>query len=280
MAQGHESRRINEEPSMAAPDFSCTLADQTVMEGLRVVLSCCGKGDPQPNMTWYHQGHEVVSNQRVTFMQDGENLSLVLQSALLSDQGCFQCVLCNCAGKASCQGHLQVIAAVPIPIEDAPLVEKVTCEAIVLSWKPPKIFMALTAGITYAVQYQADGQGPWIVLASRVVATSYTAPSLSPGSHYRFRILLVTPQGCSSPSPPSTPCLLPGNKVEPPHSSGNGAKKRGASHWSLIPPRVYILPFPSRLPPPKPIPTSSPLLAPPSSSLAPPSFSGMYGDTW
>uniref|UniRef100_UPI00358F2406 immunoglobulin-like and fibronectin type III domain-containing protein 1 n=1 Tax=Myxine glutinosa TaxID=7769 RepID=UPI00358F2406 len=72
--------------------------------------------------------------------------------------------------------------------------------------------MALTAGITYAVQYQADGQGPWIVLASRVVETSYTARSLCPGSHYRFRILLVTPQGCSSPSPTSAPCLLPGDR--------------------------------------------------------------------
>ena len=69
--------------------------DKHAVEGEKVVLRVKVTGSPQPKLTWYHNGEEVVADYSRELTEDG---SLTLPSAEAKHSGVYQLVAQNPAG--------------------------------------------------------------------------------------------------------------------------------------------------------------------------------------
>ena len=69
--------------------------DTQVIEGEEVVFRVKVTGDPQPKVTWYHNGEEVTADYSKDLAADG---SITFPSAELKHSGVYQLVAKNNAG--------------------------------------------------------------------------------------------------------------------------------------------------------------------------------------
>ena len=69
--------------------------DMEVFEGEEVVFRVKVTGFPQPKMTWYHNGEEVVADYSQKLTEDG---SLIMPSTKPKHSGVYQLVVINEAG--------------------------------------------------------------------------------------------------------------------------------------------------------------------------------------
>ena len=69
--------------------------DMTVLEGDEVVFRVKVTGFPQPKMTWYHNGREIVADYSQRLAVDG---SLIMSSTEPKHSGAYQLVVINEAG--------------------------------------------------------------------------------------------------------------------------------------------------------------------------------------
>ena len=76
-----------------------------VVEGERVQFDVKVTGDPQPKLTWYHEGEEVVTNYSIDVGLDG-GLSIPCTEPIHT--GLYQLVAVNSAGRAERQVQLFV----------------------------------------------------------------------------------------------------------------------------------------------------------------------------
>ena len=76
-----------------------------VVEGERVQFDVKVTGDPQPKLTWYHEGEEVVTNYSIDVGLDG-GLSIPCTEPIHT--GLYQLVAINSAGRAERQVQLFV----------------------------------------------------------------------------------------------------------------------------------------------------------------------------
>ena len=80
---------------MTEPIIAMFPADKQVFEGEEVVFRVKVTGFPQPRMTWYHNGEEVVADYSQKLAVDG---SLIMPSTDLKHSGVYQLVVINEAG--------------------------------------------------------------------------------------------------------------------------------------------------------------------------------------
>ena len=76
-----------------------------VVEGERAQFDVKVTGDPQPKLTWYHEGEEVVTNYSIDVELDG-GLSIPCTEPIHT--GLYQLVAVNSAGRAERQVQLFV----------------------------------------------------------------------------------------------------------------------------------------------------------------------------
>lgn len=55
---------VEEKPAGEAPKFTKLLTDILVDEGEKVILECCVKGDPEPDIRWYLNNQSVNITER------------------------------------------------------------------------------------------------------------------------------------------------------------------------------------------------------------------------
>ena len=79
--------------------------DKHAVEGQTVLLTVEVIGSPQPKLTWYHNGEEVVADYSRELTDDG---SLTLPSAEAKHSGVYQLVAQNPAGKKEREVKLSV----------------------------------------------------------------------------------------------------------------------------------------------------------------------------
>ena len=79
--------------------------DKHAVEGQTVLLTVEVTGSPQPKLTWYHNGEEVVADYSRELAEDG---SLTLPSAEAKHSGVYQLVAQNPAGKKEREVKLSV----------------------------------------------------------------------------------------------------------------------------------------------------------------------------
>ena len=79
--------------------------DKHAMEGQTVLLTVEVTGSPQPKLTWYHNGEEVVADYSRELTEDG---SLTMPSAEAKHSGVYQLVAQNPAGRKEREVKLSV----------------------------------------------------------------------------------------------------------------------------------------------------------------------------
>ena len=79
--------------------------DTRVQEGEGVLFQVEVTGAPQPELTWYHNGEEVVSDYSKELAEDG---SLTMPSAETKHSGVYQLVALNPAGRVEREVKLVV----------------------------------------------------------------------------------------------------------------------------------------------------------------------------
>ena len=96
-----------------APHHACTTEpkitkfpeDKHALEGEKIVFKVRVTGSPQPKLTWYHDGEEVVADYSKELGDDG---SLTMPSAETKHSGVYQLVASNPAGRAEREVRLSV----------------------------------------------------------------------------------------------------------------------------------------------------------------------------
>ncbi|XP_068081375.1 hemicentin-1 isoform X2 [Anabrus simplex] len=98
---------VQEPPDMA----DATPADQqhqSVKLHRRLILKCPLKGSPPPNITWYKNGIQVVSDSTGSIHISSDGKQLHLMHALTEDAGKYSCIAENPAGKKALTFHVDV----------------------------------------------------------------------------------------------------------------------------------------------------------------------------
>ena len=79
--------------------------DTRVQDGESVLFQVEVRGSPQPKVTWYHNGEEVVGDYSKELLEDG---SLTMPSAEAKHSGVYQLVAHNMAGRVEREVKLTV----------------------------------------------------------------------------------------------------------------------------------------------------------------------------
>ena len=82
-------------PSSAEPVILEFPDDVNITEGERMCFRVKVRGDPDPSLTWYHNGHEVEADYAIELGEDG---SLTIASSELKHTGSYQLVVANNTG--------------------------------------------------------------------------------------------------------------------------------------------------------------------------------------
>lgn len=90
------------------PDFVEVPQDVKITEGDKAVLTVRVIGQPTPNVVWYIDDEPIHSDERISLESEGEKYQLIINEAVLDDEGMYKCVAKSEAGKAICEVELLV----------------------------------------------------------------------------------------------------------------------------------------------------------------------------
>ena len=65
-------------------------------------------GSPAPEVTWHRNQLLLVESERLKFFREGGRCRLLIDSALMSDEGDYKCVARTSAGTSECAAKLYV----------------------------------------------------------------------------------------------------------------------------------------------------------------------------
>ena len=104
-------------PSPVAPQIvgDVTFTKNTPEEGESITATCRWTGEPEPTVTWYKDGEELVEadlSDHIRIVMDDEDKSseLQIEEVELSDTGNYACNVSNDAGSESQTKRLEVQA--------------------------------------------------------------------------------------------------------------------------------------------------------------------------
>ncbi|XP_074917500.1 striated muscle-specific serine/threonine-protein kinase-like [Chelonoidis abingdonii] len=89
------------------------MEDLEVGEGETPRFAVVVEGKPLPDIMWYKDEVLLAESNRLTFVYDDSECSLVLLGATACDSGVYTCTARNLAGEVSCKAELVVRAAQP-----------------------------------------------------------------------------------------------------------------------------------------------------------------------
>lgn len=95
---------------MRAPEFVISVGDLTVKEGEAATLTCKVKGEPVPEITWYHADQPIKSDDvyRVRPGKEEGESTLEIPESFPEDSGVYTVKASNEAGSAEATAILTV----------------------------------------------------------------------------------------------------------------------------------------------------------------------------
>nr|CAH7764905.1 unnamed protein product [Callosobruchus chinensis] len=90
------------------PQFTMRLRDRRVQFTYPVRLTCQVAGIPEPTVTWYRNGKEILSDERYTLCTDDNFHTLEISRTALEDSGMYSVTARNSFGAVSCRCNLVV----------------------------------------------------------------------------------------------------------------------------------------------------------------------------
>ncbi|XP_067120871.1 titin [Centruroides vittatus] len=106
------------------PKFTVLLKPTTTCEGKTITLSCVVKGNPKPEITWYHNKEKLQPSRdfQITHKPESGLVTLTIPEVFPDDDGIFHCKAVNCFGEDETSAKLTVT-------EDIVIIEKTdVCE--------------------------------------------------------------------------------------------------------------------------------------------------------
>lgn len=99
------------------PVFIWELQSQKVMDGDEVRFVCKVRGNPMPEITWYHNGKIVYDNPdfRTSYNKETGEIMLFIVEVFPQDTGNYECLAVNKYGKATTRAQLVVEGNILIP---------------------------------------------------------------------------------------------------------------------------------------------------------------------
>ncbi|XP_013365188.1 PREDICTED: obscurin [Chinchilla lanigera] len=91
------------------PSMQVTIEDVQVQAGGTAQFEAVIEGNPQPTVTWYKDGIQLVDSSRLQQRQDGTSCSLVLTDTVPGDAGVYTCIAHNAGGQVLCKAELLVL---------------------------------------------------------------------------------------------------------------------------------------------------------------------------
>ncbi|ESO99768.1 hypothetical protein LOTGIDRAFT_173546 [Lottia gigantea] len=98
-----------EKPEIIAPKFEVVFNNLQVKEGESAKLVCRASGVPTPNITWYHAGEAIQTDDvyEITSGNEGESI-LTIPEVLVEDAGLYTARASNEAGQVECSATINV----------------------------------------------------------------------------------------------------------------------------------------------------------------------------
>uniref|UniRef100_A0A0D9RVE4 non-specific serine/threonine protein kinase n=1 Tax=Chlorocebus sabaeus TaxID=60711 RepID=A0A0D9RVE4_CHLSB len=91
------------------PSMQVTIEDVQAQTGTMAQFEAVIEGDPQPSVTWYKDGVQLVDSTRLSQQQEGTTYSLVLRHVASKDAGVYTCLAQNAGGQVLCKAELLVL---------------------------------------------------------------------------------------------------------------------------------------------------------------------------
>lgn len=106
--KGILARELVMEMPEFAPEVIDHLMDMTGCEGRKVEFKCTIIGKPEPKITWYKDGDEIIPTRRTRLSYNDGVSSLFLSDLNLSDAGSYSCKAVNKFGHISTSSDLDI----------------------------------------------------------------------------------------------------------------------------------------------------------------------------
>ncbi|XP_016431454.1 obscurin-like [Sinocyclocheilus rhinocerous] len=90
------------------PAVQVAIEGLTVRPGQPATFSAIITGQPTPDIQWFKDDKEILSNDYTEIFQSSARCSLTLLNTQIEDCGTYTCIAINSAGQASCLGKLSV----------------------------------------------------------------------------------------------------------------------------------------------------------------------------
>ncbi|XP_057396424.1 obscurin [Balaenoptera acutorostrata] len=95
------------------PSMQVTIEDVQAQRGGVAQFQAVIEGNPQPTVTWYKDGAQLVDGPRLSQQQEGTTYSVVLRDVAQHDAGVYTCLAHNAGGQVLCKAELLVHGASP-----------------------------------------------------------------------------------------------------------------------------------------------------------------------
>uniref|UniRef100_A0A8W4F6E1 Obscurin n=1 Tax=Sus scrofa TaxID=9823 RepID=A0A8W4F6E1_PIG len=90
------------------PSMQVTIEDVQAQRGGMAQFQAVIEGNPQPTVTWYKDGTQLVDGPQLSQQQEGTTYSLVLRDVAQRDAGVYTCLAQNAGGQVLCKAELLV----------------------------------------------------------------------------------------------------------------------------------------------------------------------------
>uniref|UniRef100_A0A8W4FLN6 Obscurin n=1 Tax=Sus scrofa TaxID=9823 RepID=A0A8W4FLN6_PIG len=107
-----QARQQHRKEQLAAvegpPSMQVTIEDVQAQRGGMAQFQAVIEGNPQPTVTWYKDGTQLVDGPQLSQQQEGTTYSLVLRDVAQRDAGVYTCLAQNAGGQVLCKAELLV----------------------------------------------------------------------------------------------------------------------------------------------------------------------------
>uniref|UniRef100_A0A0N5C6U2 non-specific serine/threonine protein kinase n=1 Tax=Strongyloides papillosus TaxID=174720 RepID=A0A0N5C6U2_STREA len=165
------------------------------------------KASPSGTATWYKNNEKIEENNKYSMRMTDKSCYLKINRTSRDDYGEYRLVVQNEVGFAD--GQFNVIVADTPDMPRYPAIENMLDEALILSWKPPKLDGGSPI-LRYIVEKRENG-GIW----SECNRTRYccsTIEHLKPNNKYEFRVIAENKYGKSEACEATNAVEMPENK--------------------------------------------------------------------
>ena len=100
--------KLTIEQNAEKPVFIKELHDVDLFDSETVQFDVEVIGKPHPKITWYHDSNEIQFSKRCRLEKTQDKQSLIIADICHNDQGTYECIAENIAGRSSCMGFLKI----------------------------------------------------------------------------------------------------------------------------------------------------------------------------